>query len=109
MWKVIEGDFIDNEELHAPFLQFYEAFGPDTIPWVSCCGQLLDFGAGEIEEICSDTEESIEKEIPKTVQEFTMHFYLKIDIIRSVVRMQYSYIQKTVFVSEGGCFYAGCL
>ena len=109
MWKVIEGDFIDNEELHAPFPKFYEAFGPDTIPWVSCCGQLLDFGAGEIEEICSDTEESIEKEIPKTVQEFTMHFYLKIDIIRSVVRMQYSYIQKTVFVSEGGCFYAGCL
>jgi len=38
MWKVIEGDFIDNEELHAPFPKFYEAFGPDTIPWVSCCG-----------------------------------------------------------------------
>jgi hypothetical protein len=53
---------------------------------------LFDFGAGEIEETCSDTEESIEKEIPKTVQEFTMHFYLKIDIIRSVVRMQDSYI-----------------
>lgn len=61
-----------------------------SIAW--CCRLLFDFGAGEIEEICSDTEESIEKEIPKTVQEFTMHFYLKIDIIRSVVRMQYSYI-----------------
>ena len=27
-----DGDFIDNEELHAPFPKFYEAFGPVTIP-----------------------------------------------------------------------------
>ena len=109
MWKVIEGDFIDNEELHDPFPKFYEAFGPVTIPQrgaVDCCSIL----ALEGQRKSAQTKwNQLKKEIPKTVQEFTMHFYLKIDIIRSVVRMQDSYIQKTVFVSEGGCFYAGCL
>ena len=109
MWKVIEGDFIDNEELHAPFPKFYEAFGPVTIPQrgaVDCCLILVQ----ERQKKSAQTQRNqLKKEIPKTVQEFTMHFYLKIDIIRSVVRMQDSYIQKTVFVSEGGCFYAGCL
>ena len=40
-----------------PFLDFYEAFAPDTSQWARCCGLLIDLGAGEIEEICSDDEE----------------------------------------------------
>lgn len=40
-----------------PFLEFYEAFGPDTSQWAWCCGLLMDLGAGEIEEIYSEEEE----------------------------------------------------
>ena len=40
-----------------PFLEFYEAFAPDTSQWDRCCSLLIDLGAGEIEEIYSDEEE----------------------------------------------------
>lgn len=40
-----------------PFLDFYEAFAPDTSQWARCCSLLIDLGAGEIEEIYSDEEE----------------------------------------------------
>ena len=40
-----------------PFLEFYEAFAPDTSQWARCCGLLIDLGAGEIEEIYADEEE----------------------------------------------------